>query len=74
MSKKTIYRNIVHFYFSLLPCHSAFLKHKIKVKQSQYRPGHVRRASGGWGSDISIQSAHEGVNVIRPIYQPPLPL
>jgi hypothetical protein len=50
-----------------------FKSYMACTDQSHHRPGQALRVPGGWGSQMSRQSAHEGGRVVSPKHLPPLP-
>jgi hypothetical protein len=56
-----------------LCCVYKILTNKVKVKQCHYRPWQTLGFQGGWGFQISKQSAHEGGKFVSPKHRPPLP-
>jgi hypothetical protein len=46
---------------------------KAKVKQSLYRPGESQEFPGGWVSQITRHSDHDGGKVVSPKHRPPPP-
>jgi len=48
-----------------------FAHTKQKGKAFPVTPGQALRVPGGWGAQISRQSAHEGGKAVSPMHWPP---
>ena len=67
---KCKYLHLIKLYLQII---SQYASVKVKVKQSNYRPGQALRVPGDLGCQISRQSAQEGVNFLSSTQRPPLP-
>jgi len=56
-----------------LPCFVAVFRKTLKGKAIPLQAWQALRVPGGWGSQISRQSANKGGKVVSPKHRPPLP-
>jgi len=63
--------------FTDSPCRFSFISYNsvimLNVKKPHNIPGQFLRVPGGWGSQISRESAHEGGKVVSPTQRQPSP-